>query len=88
MSAVVLGNGLAIVKYQDENVLLTLEFRIPKRMSSSGTAFSSDGIEVITRKLDASQILEGTGCHGIDFNSYYEIDQCIKFILDSDYQKV
>lgn len=61
-------------------------------MSVCGTAFSSDGIEVITRTVESTpgggDAAVGRKFSPSDFSSYYEINQCIKFILDNDYQRV
>ena len=81
-------NVIAISLYR----VLRLVLESLLEMSISGTAFCSDGVEVITRKVEFSLGHEaastGRKCSQSDFSSYYEIDRCIKFILDNDYQRV
>ena len=59
-------------------------------MSSSSTAFSSDGVEVISRKIEPNPAMEA----GLqkesqrDLRQYYEIERCSIFIKTHNFQKV
>lgn len=59
-------------------------------MSGSSTAFSSDGVEVISRKIESNPVMEA----GVlkenqrDLRQYYEIVRCSTFIKTHNFQKV
>lgn len=59
-------------------------------MSGSSTAFSSDGVEVISRKVEPSPAMEaGLLKEGQrDLRRYYEIERCSAFIKTHNFQKV
>lgn len=62
-------------------------------MSGSSTAFSSDGAEVISRKIDpinpAMEAGLQQGREGQrDLRQYYEIERCSEFIKAHKFQKV
>lgn len=62
-------------------------------MSGSSTAFSSDGAEVISRKIDpinpAMEAGLQQGREGQrDLRQYYEIERCSEFIKTHKFQKV
>lgn len=57
---------------------------------STPVAFSSDGTEIITRKIDVSACLEGTLDRKTpdEIEKFYEINRCLSFITDNGYQRV
>ena len=58
-------------------------------MSGSSTAFSSDGAEVISRKIDPIKpAMEADLQHQRDLRHYYEIERCSEFIKTHNFQKV
>lgn len=53
------------------------------KMSSSSTAFSSDGVDVISRQIASSLLLqEGVSLRRSEeeLREYYEVNHCIEFI--------
>lgn len=56
----------------------------------SSTAFSSDGSEVISRKIEASAILQSDLNRGAerDVHGYYELERCLTFVRAHDFQRV
>ena len=59
-------------------------------MSGSSTAFSSDGVEIISRKIEARSAMEASLLKEgeRDVRRYYEIDRCFTFIKTHNFQKV
>ena len=59
-------------------------------MSGSSTAFSNDGVEVISRKVEPSPAMEaGLLKEGQrDLRRYYEVERCSAFIKTYNFQKV
>ena len=58
-------------------------------MSGSSTAFSSDGAEVISRKIDPiNPAMEADLQRQRDLRQYYEIERCSEFIKTHNFQKV
>ena len=59
-------------------------------MSGSSTAFSNDGVDVISRKIESNSSMEaGLLKEGHrDLRQYYEINECSAFIEAYDFQKV
>ena len=59
-------------------------------MSGSSTAFSNDGVEVISRKIDPVPAMEaGLLKEGQrDLRQYYEIERCSEFIKIHNFQRV
>ena len=53
-------------------------------------AFSSDGEEIITRKVETGSSLGGSQDHKTqdELDKFYEIDRCLAFITDNGYHKV
>lgn len=58
--------------------------------SSTCTAFSNDGVEVISRKIEAMSTMEADlkKRSERDITKYYEIEKCSNFIKTKDFRKV
>ena len=63
-----------------------------QEMSGSSTAFSSDGAEVISRKIDLINPAMEADLQWResqrDLRQYYEIERCSEFIKTHNFQKV
>ncbi|XP_064393235.1 2-(3-amino-3-carboxypropyl)histidine synthase subunit 2-like [Halichondria panicea] len=54
----------------------------------SSVAFSSDGVEVISRQLETELTLGGTDRSREQLEAFYELERCSAFITDNDYHRV
>lgn len=54
----------------------------------SGTSFSSDGVEVITRQVQASSNPARKERSERDLTSYYDIDRCVNFVTEGRHHRV
>ncbi len=61
-------------------------FGFSSKMSS--VAFSSDGVEVISRQLETELTLGGTDRSREQLEAFYELERCSAFITDNDYHRV
>lgn len=54
--------------------------------TSVSVAFSSDGAEIITRKIDTNTSQNKKTQDELE--KFYEVDRCLAFITDNGYRKV
>lgn len=59
-------------------------------MASSTTAFSSDGVEVISRRIESRfpSVVYHVRNDERDKRKYYELERCISFIKTHNFHKV
>ena len=59
-------------------------------MSGSGTAFSSDGVEAISKQIESSSLLDAGGKRDEerDIKTYYEMERCSAFITTNNFRNV
>ncbi len=54
----------------------------------SSVAFSSDGVEVLSRQVETGLTLGGTDRSREELEAFYELERCSTFITDNDYHRV